>query len=185
MNRYLIFGSLFFVVVFGIFLMLPSSSPVEKVEDVKYIFDKKEERSLHKASSSAVIEYESTLSSSSSSSSVSSSLNSLSFEEKSEIKVIEKLTGEKNLEPLYKEWKQKGELSYNVYIKPSESGESDQKLLPPAMPSFTTIEVSGEKISVVMPSGAKGYVVTKEGGKIKYQPIESNMESMAPPGIDY
>lgn len=185
MSRYLIVGVIFFIVVFVLFFMIPSSSPVENVEDVKELIEKKEE-SLNKSSYSVDIEYEAESQVSLSSSSSSSSSSLANDKEKSEIEVIEKLTGEKNLEPLYKEWKQKGDLSYNIYIKKSPKSEESQKLTPPAMPSFTTVEISGEKIGVVMPSGAKGYIVTKDGGEISYQPVDSsNVESIAPPGIGY
>jgi len=183
MSRYLIVGVIFFIVVFILFFMMPSSSPVEDVEDVKELIEKKEE-SLDNSSHSVDIEYESESQVSSSSSTPSSS-SSLAYEDKSEIGVIEKLTGEKNLEPLYKEWRQKGDLSYNVYVKKSPKSEESQKLTPPSMPSFATVEVAGEKIDVVVPSGTKSYIVTKDGEKISYQPVESDTLSIAPPSVGY
>jgi len=179
MSRYLIVGTIFFIVIVVLFFMTPSSSSIEEVEDVKELIEKREEKSLQKDSHSVAIEYEAESSLTQSLVSSSSSASSLS----SEIEIIEKLTGEKNLEPLYKEWKQKGDLSYNVYIQKSSESKEEQKLTPPAMPSFTTVEVSGEKIGVVMPSGAKGYIVTKEGGEFSYKEVDSSIESIAPPGI--
>lgn len=177
MSRYLIIITVFFTVLFFIFLMLPSSSSVEEIEDVKHLINKKKETDLHKASSSINIEYESDSSL--------SSMTSKKDKDESEIEVIKKLIGEKNIKPLYKEWKQKGNLSYNIYIKPFEKEESDQKFVPPTMPSFTTVEISGEKISIVIPSEAKGYVVIKEDGKIKYRSVENiSVKSTILPGME-
>ena len=176
MSRYLTIGTLFFAGVLGIFLIMPSPSPIEDVEDVKQLIDNKEKISSCKSSSSVDIEYESD----------SSSLIAKN-KQKRKIDIIEKLTEEENLKPLYKEWKRKGDLSYNIYIKKSsESEEFSQKLAPPAMPSLTTVEVSGEKIGVVIPIGTKGYIVTKEGSDINYQPIHTdrdNIELIVPPGV--
>ena len=182
MSRYLIFGIIFLCVVFGIFLILPSSSPVEEVEDIKYIIDKKEEKDLHKTSNSVTIEYESTQSLPSQNSS--NSTAKIFVNEESKIDFIEKLIGEKDLEPLYKEWKSVGDLSYNVYIKPTKSKEPSQGLMPPTMPSFNTVVISGEKINIFIPEALEAYIVTKKGSEIKYDKIESSsLKSTSPPTV--
>lgn len=183
MNRYLIFGSIFLFGIFITFLVLPSSPHVEKVEDIDYIIDKKESKSSHKESHSVNIEYESTPPLLTSNSSKSST--NLFLKEEPEIVLIEKLIGEKDLKPVYKEWKSAGGVFYNIYIKTPDSEESKQELIPPAIPLFKSVEISGKKVNIVIPNGAEGYIVTKDGNKIDYQPIERNdMESITPPPIN-
>jgi len=170
-SRYLAIGVVLFAVLLSIFFMMYSSSPIKDVENVKQLINKKEEKILANETSSVDIEIE-----------YSNDNYKNSDKDESEIETIEKLTGESGLEPLFKEWKQKGDILFKVYIKPPKAKESNQKLAPPSFPSFTAVEIAGETINIVIPSGAKGYVVTKDGDEINYQPLESSMEAIAPIG---
>ncbi|WOE69423.1 hypothetical protein RZR97_09940 [Hydrogenimonas thermophila] len=208
MNRYFAFGSISLAAVVGLYFLFSSPSSVENIEDIKNIV--KEEKNSQQENNSVSITYDSkpmqesskqkkylTVKSDSEATNSSktevSSKNSDAYahsDENLDVKVIENMIGESNLKPVFKKWKKKGKVSYNVFIKSPDKKDSERKILPPALPTFATIKVAGEKIDVVIPGDSEGYVVTKEESEVKYQPLNQaeeenseNIELIMPPSI--
>ena len=100
--------------------------------------------------------------------------------------LVSEAIGKNNIKPLYKKWKKNGNELYNIYTTTPQKSEQSNSFAPPQIPSLVTVRVGNKPVTVAIPAKAKAYIVTKEDGEVKSEPIDSSnsQESLiAPPAV--